>query len=159
VPGHLKKKIIRDHLIELDQGERNIAGAIEINSTEGIRKQLTAAAFKGNRRHRVTFSRWLIGAVANHQHCQLCLGGELSREHAISCSQVEQEMTDKYGSELGGHDSSVTNKLDFLINKFRNGNVEFEKLAIRWISKMLRLCRAVRQAENGFWATDPDGIG
>jgi hypothetical protein len=157
--GSLKKKIIREHLIEIDQGERNIAGAIEINSTEGIRKQLTAAAFKGNRRHRVTFSRWLIGAVANHQRCQLCLDDELSRDHAISCSQVEQEMTDKYGSALSGHDNSDQNKLDFLINKFRNGNEEFEKWAVLWISKILRLCRGFRQSENGFWSTDPDGIG
>lgn len=157
----LKKKLKMENIMSLDHNGTNIAGAIEVNENETIRFHLTAAAFSGGRRRRVTYSRWLIGAVANHQTCQLCHNAELSREHALACAQINIEMDAQYGEHFGdAYIARGLNKLDFLCNKFRNkAPANWETNSTNWISKILRLCRGFRQAGNGFWSPDSEGIG
>lgn len=157
----LKKKLKMEDIMGLDRDGTNIAGAIEVDKNETIRYHLKAAAFSGGRRRRVTYSRWLIGAVANHQTCQLCLNAELSREHALECAQINIEMDSTYGEHFG--DDFIARrltKLDYLMNKFRkNAPDDWETNSTNWIAKILRLCRGFRQAGNGFWSPQSEGIG
>jgi Reverse transcriptase (RNA-dependent DNA polymerase)/Endonuclease-reverse transcriptase len=164
IDDQLKKKIKRKNIISLDHGHANIAGSIEVDEKERIRHVLKSAAFNGGRRKRITFSRWLIGAVANHQACFQCsqvgIAQELSREHALNCSGVIEDLEEKYSAHLGNYINSNLNKMDFLINKFRKKwPPNWHEHAVEWISRMLRLCRGFQQAGNGFWSPDSDGIG
>ncbi len=157
----LKKKLKMEDIMALDRHGTNIAGAIEVDENETIRYHLKAAAFSGGRRRRVTYSRWLIGAVANHQTCQLCQNAELSREHALECAQINEEMDATYGEHFGDdYSTRGLTKLDYLMNKFRkNAPANWETNSTNWIAKILRLCRGFQQAGNGFWSPQSEGIG
>ena len=141
-----KKKLKLAHLKSLSKG---VAKEIVIHQEFKLYDIFTPTAT--TQKNRITITRWLLGLVAQHQRCLFCVNGDLSRQHAIDCTNVDQPLLINYPLEYDEHSNS--NIIDRLLSRYRSGppdDMFYERIASA-IEMIFILCRGMEQKENGFW--------
>jgi len=144
--GQKKRKLKYKHLIGLNNG---VAKAIAVDVR--LKKYHCLKADSTSCRNRITITRWLLGLVAQHQQCLNCENGELSRVHAIMCTNVDTFLL-QYYNEFYDPFNSLT-VIDQLLNRFARGPPDelFYSRVAEAIGIIYILCRGMEQLDNGFW--------
>jgi hypothetical protein len=144
--GQKKRKLKFTHLIGLNSG---VSKAIALD--DRLKKYHVLKVDSTSCRNRITISRWLLGLVAQHQQCLNCGNGELSRVHAIMCSNVDTFLL-QYYNEFYDPFMSLT-VIDQLLNRFARGPPDdlFYSRIAEAIGIIYILCRGMEQIDNGFW--------
>ena len=91
-----------------------------------------------------TILRWMVGAIARHQECKRC-GEELSRQHAIICSGVEDQLV------LRNPENSHVNAIDYNISRIAEGEPEIKTRVEEAITTILRVCLNIQVMDSGYW--------
>ena len=148
--------IIRERIMKMDEGKRNVAGVIQVELGDKMRHTSQPWVWE-SKKQRITITRWLIGAVARHQVCRGCEGGEiLSRDHAVECSGAKDRLVEVYVNHLDPN--SQLTCIDQLLNKFRKRppDHQFYRVLETVIGRIYERCLQWRQKENGFWVEEEE---
>lgn len=111
----------------------DVASAIKMNEKVIMNSLLTTAQL--SRDQQKTLISWRLGRVATHQECLKC-HSELSRQHALECSEAIHVIENEFPELYRNHGS--INILDAAINKLNYNSSSASKtcaviLAIRFI--------------------------
>jgi hypothetical protein len=158
--GYSKAELDRmalEAIARLDRGDRNIAGAIEMESTDPVRFPLRAD-FTGTMETRVTVTRWMVGAVVRRDACRNNNCGQvLTRQHALECSGALDLLEPlRPPAHLARPN---LNLLDNILNASRalTPPPHFYATIARAIGLIYSRCLRFAQRPNGYWtAENPD---
>jgi hypothetical protein len=158
--SEILKGIIRRIISELDLGNTNVAGMIQVDATQtSLRHVLMPYAFQ-NPLIRVPILRWLVGNVAIHRPCQAenC-DSEISRRHAVECSGAEEGLMETYPWLVPGYDPVIYSTfIDYLLNRFAQAHKVQDRPKDLYlnisaaIGAIYHHCLGYQQRENGFYA-------
>jgi hypothetical protein len=142
---------------ELKITKQGIADSLNEYNTKNYRFILSDISLPNQIRSDVI--KWLIGNVCWHMKCLNCLGNnELSRQHGLECSGVEQEIKIIFDydynrfKEANVERNSKITVLDAILFKARDfRNPTFYELISRWIVLIQTRCLRLKRSIHGGW--------
>jgi hypothetical protein len=153
-----RKRLLRESVIEFVDAIGSVSGSIQVEATDDWRHVCMPNAFK-NKKERSTVMRWITGGVARHQKCKSCGDGtEVSREHALECSNATQYLRSVYG-HFEDEDAEMP-LINQLLNRFRLNppDDDFYKHLAHAVSLIYTKCLGFKQKRTGFWVKDDDRV-
>ena len=152
-PGASKLQIkqwYQESIVELDQWNGNVAGTLQVELEDPIRKILSLTTVRNE--VRIAIVRWLVGNIAKHSICVKC-GREVSREHATMCSGADDFLVPKY---IHAWDiESPATMLDQVLNYYRNSDdLRVYEDVYEAIRMIYQECLGYQQRENGYWVDE-----
>lgn len=113
---------------------------------EKMRRMCLPDAYE-HKSHRNLIQRWVIGAICQHQECQIC-GVELSRQHGLDCSGAAAFLRDNFALEW-----DRDNEMDTVLNATRHqaDARDTNRKLFSALSMIMDRCRGYQLQPNGFW--------
>jgi hypothetical protein len=153
----LSSKKIKDlrliDISECDKGLTNVSGSILVHDTLKLHNLLEPTL--EDQKYKQLIIKWRIGNIATHQKCMRCRNDtELSREHALACSNAHEMLENVYGHHKDPNSELLF--IDQLLNKFylKPPDNQFYKRIFRALKKVVTICLNWKLSSSGIWKED-----